>query len=326
MKEEKINKNTRNLKYILRKSYGLVQTLAVFLAMVIIMSVLLPRFLTIVNITNLMKQLAVNFVVAAGMTFIILNGEFDISVGSVLALTAAVAGKLMPAWGIVPACFLAMFIGPIFGFFHGIIIPKGKIPSFITTLGTMMIARSLAFVVTEGKVIGNIPEAFKVLGQGSFKGIPNMALVVIVVYACGHIILRKTTFGKKIYAVGANRRVAMLSGINADRVKTTAFMIVGVLSSLGGILLLSRLGAIQADTGKGLEFDVIAAVVIGGTSLYGGEGNILQTIIGVFIIGLIRNFLNLSHINIFWQDFATGTIIIIAVLLDTLRRRVSAKL
>lgn len=307
----------------LKKIYGLLQILGVFIFIVIAMSIFFPSFRTITNFTNLLRQLSVNLIVASGMTFIILTGEFDLSVGSVLALTAAIAGFLIKPWGIWPACLIALLIGPLFGILNGIIVTKGRIPSFIVTLGTMMMARSLAFVVTQGKVISDFPEKFKIIGQGSIKGFPIAFLLVIVVYAIGYIVLKKTTFGKKIYAVGSDKRVAMLSGINTDNTKIQAFIIVGFLASLAGIVMLSRLGAIQADTGKGLEFDVIAAVVIGGTSMYGGEGNILQTIIGVLIIGLIRNFLNLSHVNIFWQDFATGTIIIVAVLLDTIRKRVS---
>ena len=315
-------KGKNRLKLLVEKSFGLFLTVGVFLAMVVFMSIFLPRFLTVVNITNLLRQLSVNLVIAAGMTFIILCGEFDISVGSVLALTAAVAGILIHKWGIWPACLSAMLIGPLFGVFHGLVVTKGKIPSFICTLGTLMMARSLAFVITQGKVVSGFPESFKMLGQGSLGGFPIAFLVVILIYLVGQVMLSSTPFGKKIYAVGANKQVAMLSGINTDRVKIICFIIVGFLTSLAGIMMLSRLGAIQADTGKGLEFDVIAAVVIGGTSLYGGEGNILQTIIGVLMIGLIRNFLNLSHINIFWQDFATGLIIVVAVLLDTFRKRI----
>lgn len=318
------NKN-KKIKDVLKKSYGLVQTLAVFLAMFIIMSIALPRFLNVTNLTNIIRQLSVNLIVAAGMTFIILNGEFDISVGSVLALVATVAAKLMPIIGILPSCLIAFLIGPAFGVVHGIIVTKGKIPSFITTLGTMMIARSLAFVVTRGRVLSNLPESFKFIGQGTIIGIPFTLFLVILVYFFCFVVLKMTPFGTKIYAVGANRKVAVLSGINADRIKIQSFVVVGILTSFAAIILLSRLAAIQADTGRGLEFDVIAAVVIGGTSLYGGEGNVLQTIIGVVIIGLIRNFLNLSRIDIFWQDFATGSIIIIAVLLDSLRKRISSK-
>lgn len=320
-----IGKNLGN-ESNLKKFYGLLQTLGVFIFIVIIMSIFLPNFLTFSNITNLLRQLSVNLVVGAGMTFIILTGEFDISVGSVLALTAVIAGTLIHLIGVWPACIIALLIGPLFGLFNGVLVTKGKIPSFICTLGTLMMARSLAFVITKGQVVSNFPESFKILGQGSIAGFPNIFLIVIVVYLIGYIVLRKTTFGKKVYAVGSNKKVSMLSGINTDNIKIKSFMIVGFLTSLAAIMILSRLGAIQADTGKGLEFDTIAAVVIGGTSLYGGEGNILQTIIGVLIIGLIRNFLNLAHIDIFWQDFATGAIIVVAVLLDTLRKRVALKI
>ena len=176
------SKRQLNVTEIVKRSYGLIQTLGVFLVMVIVMGLFLPRFLTFVNITNVLKQLAVNLVISAGMTCIILTGEFDISVGSVLALTASVAAWGMPKWGIFPAVVLGLLIGPVFGIFHGIIVTKGKIPSFITTLGTMMMARSLAFVVTDGKVLADIPESFKILGQGTIKGFPITLIVVIIVY------------------------------------------------------------------------------------------------------------------------------------------------
>jgi ribose/xylose/arabinose/galactoside ABC-type transport system permease subunit len=314
------------LKGILKGSYGFVQTFAVFILMVAAMSIFLPSFMTGLNLMNIVKQLAVNLIVAAGMTIIILTGEFDISVGSVVCLAAVVVARVINAWGAIPAVAFGLAIGLGFGWLHGIIVTKGRIPSFITTLGTSMIARSLAFVISDGKVIADIPDRFKVVGQQEFFGLPYTLLFVVAVYVVGFIMLTRTPFGKKIYSVGANRQAAMLSGIRADRVKIIAFCIVGFLSALGGILLLSRMGAIQPYTARGLEFDVIAAVVIGGTSLSGGEGSILQTIIGIFIIGMIRNALNLSQINIFWQDFATGSIIIVAVLLDAFRKRMSRRM
>ena len=321
LENRSLNARARN---VLKGSYSLVQTFAVFLLMVVVMSVFLPRFMTYLNMMNLLKQMTVNLIVAAGMTMIILTGEFDISVGSVVCLTAVVVAKLIPMWGVLPAVAgRAWPSGSVFGLLHGFIVTKGRIPSFITTLGTMKIARSLAFVISDGKVIADIPHGFKTVGQTDFYGVPYMILFVIAVYVVGYVLLRSTPFGKKIYAVGANRQAAMLSGINADRVKIVTFVIVACLASLGGILLLSRMGAIQPYTANGLEFDVIAAVVIGGTSLSGGEGSILQSIIGVFIIGLIRNALNLSQINIFWQDYATGVIIIIAVLLDAVKKRIA---
>ncbi len=320
LENRSLNARARN---VLKGSYSLVQTFAVFLLMFTVMAVFLPRFMTYLNMMNLLKQMTVNLIVAAGMTMIILTGEFDISVGSVVCLTAVVVATLIPLWGVFPAVVAGMAVGVVFGLLHGLIVTKGRIPSFITTLGTMKIARSLAFVISDGKVIADIPERFKAVGQTDFYGVPYMVLFVIAVYVIGYVLLKSTPFGKKIYAVGANRQAAVLSGINADRVKIITFVIVACLASLGGILLLSRMGAIQPYTANGLEFDVIAAVVIGGTSLSGGEGSILQSIIGVFIIGLIRNALNLSQINIFWQDYATGLIIIVAVLLDAMKKRIA---
>lgn len=307
---------------LLLQSYGLLQALAVLAVLVVVMSILSPRFLTWINIANLMGQMAVNLIVAAGMTIVMISGEFDISVGSVVALTAAVSAALMQQIGIVPAVLLSLLIGPAIGFVNGVVTTKGRIPSFIVTLGTLMMARSLAFVVTGGQVISNLPDAFKAIGQGRIFNVPIPFLIALACYAVGWFVLTRTAFGKRVYAVGANRMVATLSGIHADRVKIQCMMIVGFTAAFAGNILLARIGAIQADTARGLEFEVIAAVVIGGTSLYGGQGNILRTIIGVIIIALIRNFLNLSRIDIFWQDFATGAIIIAAVLLDALQKRV----
>ena len=306
----------------LRQSYGLIQAFAVLILLIVVISFFSPRFLSTTNITNLMAQMSVNLIVAAGMTVVMIGGEFDISVGSVVALTAAVSAWTMKRYGIVPGIALSLLIGPALGVVNGVIVTRGRIPSFIATLGTMMMARSLAFVVTTGRVIADLPDDFKAIGQGQTFGIPNPFIIALSTYVVGWVLMTRTAFGKKVYAVGANRTVAMLSGIRADRVKILSLVIVGLASSFAGNLLLSRIGAIQADTARGLEFEVIAAVVIGGTSLYGGQGNILRTIIGVIIIALIRNFLNLSRIDIFWQDFATGAIIVLAVLLDALQKRI----
>ncbi len=310
---------------LLLQSYGLIQALLVLAILVVVMSTLSPRFLSWINISNLMGQMAVNLIVAAGMTIVMIAGEFDISVGSVVALSAAVSAALMLQIGVIPAVLISLLIGPALGWVNGIVTTKGRIPSFIVTLGTLMMARSLAFVVTGGQVISDLPESFKWLGKERIFNIPLPFVIAMLTYAVGWFVLTRTAFGKRVYAVGANKMVATLSGIRADRVKIQTMMIVGFTASVAGNLLLVRIGAIQADTARGLEFEVIAAVVIGGTSLYGGQGNILRTIIGVIIIALIRNFLNLSRIDIFWQDFATGAIIIAAVLLDALQKRVGQR-
>jgi ribose/xylose/arabinose/galactoside ABC-type transport system permease subunit len=310
---------------MLRQSYGLIQALAVLAILIVVMSILSPRFLTWINIANLMGQMAVPLIVAAGMTIVMISGEFDISVGSVVALCAAVTATLMPGLGLLPAVLVSLAIGPAIGWVNGMVTTKGRIPSFIVTLGTMMMARSLAFVATGGQVVSNVSDVMKTIGQGRLGNVPISFLIALLCYAIGWFVLTRTAFGKRVYAVGANKMVATLSGIPADRVKIHCMMIVGFTAAFAGNILLARIGAIQADTGRGLEFEVIAAVVIGGTSLYGGQGNILRTIIGVIIIALIRNFLNLSRIDIFWQDFATGAIIIGAVLLDALQKRVGQR-
>lgn len=345
----------------LRRSYSLIQALAVLGVLVILMQVLNERFLSPINVGNLLGQMTIMLIVAAGMTIVMISGEFDIAVGSTVALSAAVAGYLMvlwipPAvpseqevWIILVAIAATLLVGPLIGLLSGLIVTKAGIPSFIVTLGTLMIGRSLTLVVTQSQPIPDMPLYFKDFGAGRIVQLPlpfdfsgfaesgaigdlflylpiqNIVWVAVLVYAAGWVLLERTAFGKKVYAVGANRTVAMLSGIRADRVKIQCLMIVGLTASIGGLVSVARLGVVSPNTGEGLEFEVIAAVVIGGTSLYGGQGSILRTIIGVIIIALTRNFLNLQQVPIFWQGFATGTIIIGAVLLDTLQRRIAKR-
>lgn len=345
----------------LKRSYSLIQAIGVLAILVVIMQVSNERFLSPINIGNLLGQMTVMLIVAAGMTIVMISGEFDVAVGSVVGLSAAVAGWLMVRWIpsgttgqqefwiILVAILAALCIGPLFGLVAGLIVTKARIPSFIVTLGTLMMGRSLTLVVTQGQPIPDMPETVKALGQGRWVNLPlpfnvqaatgsgslsdlivwlpiqNIVWVAVLVYIVGWFVLERTTFGKRVYAVGSNRTVALLSGIRADRIKIYCLMIVGFTASLGGIVSLARLGAVSPNTGEGLEFEVIAAVVIGGTSLSGGQGKILRTIIGVIIIALTRNFLNLARIEIFWQGFATGTIILAAVLLEALQRRISAR-
>ena len=342
-----------------RRSYSLIQALAVLVILVVIMQSVNARFLSPVNVSNLLGQMTMMLIVAAGMTIVMISGEFDVSVGSVVGLSAAVGGWIMvrwmpvetsadQVWWVITLGLIApLLVGPLFGLMAGLVVTKARIPSFIVTLGTLMMARSLTLVVTRGQPIPDIPDILRSFGQGrlihlpfpfNFSGvaesgsiadlfvwvqIQNIVWVAVVVYAVGWFVLERTTFGKKVYAVGSNRTVAVLSGIRADRIKIMCMMIVGFTASLAGLVSLSRLGAVSPNTGEGLEFEVIAAVVIGGTSLYGGQGKILRTIIGVIIIALTRNFLNLARIEIFWQGFATGTIILTAVLLEALQRRIS---
>jgi ribose transport system permease protein len=345
----------------LKHSYSLIQALGVLAILIVVMQIANDRFLSPANVGNLLGQMTVMLIVAAGMTIVMIAGEFDVSVGSVVGLSAAVAGWIMvrwmpvanadehPWWGIAFGLVAPLFVGPLLGLFVGFIVTKARIPSFIVTLGMLMIGRSLTLVVTQGQPIPDIPHVIRLFGQGRWVQFPlpvgfagysssgsiadlfvwfpiqNIVWVAVIVYAAGWFVLERTTFGKRVYAVGSNRTVAILSGIRADRIKIQCLMIVGFTASLAGIVSVSRLGAVSPNTGEGLEFEVIAAVVIGGTGLYGGQGKILRTIIGVIIIALTRNFLNLARIEIFWQGFATGTIILGAVLLEALQRRISER-
>jgi len=341
----------------LKRSYSLIQALGVLFILIVIMQIANDRFLSPANVSNLLGQMTVMLIVAAGMTIVMISGEFDVSVGSVVGLSAAVGGWIMVRWAPVASSadhsrwvvalglITPLFVGPLMGLVVGVIVTKAKIPSFIVTLGTLMMARSLTLVVTRGQPIPDMPQAVTWFGQGRWVQLPlptnfagwlksgesliawfpiqNIVWVAVLVYAVAWFVLERTSFGKRVYAVGANQTVAMLSGIRTDRVKIQCLMIVGFTASLAGLVSLSRLGAVSPNTGEGLEFEVIAAVVIGGTGLYGGEGKILRTIIGVIIIALTRNFLNLARIEIFWQGFATGTIILGAVLLEALQRHIT---
>jgi ribose transport system permease protein len=345
----------------LKRSYSLIQALGVLAILIVVMQIANDRFLSPANVGNLLGQMTVMLIVAAGMTIVMIAGEFDVSVGSVVGLSAAVAGWIMvrwipaagaddhPWWVIALGLIAPLFVGPLLGLFVGFIVTKARIPSFIVTLGMLMIGRSLTLVVTQGQPIPDIPHVIRLFGQGRWVQLPlpinfagwsssglladllvwfpiqNIIWVAVLVYAAGWFVMERTTFGKRVYAVGSNRTVAILSGIRADRVKIQCLMVVGFTASLAGIVSVSRLGAVSPNTGEGLEFEVIAAVVIGGTGLYGGQGKILRTIIGVIIIALTRNFLNLARIEIFWQGFATGTIILGAVLLEALQRRISER-
>ena len=345
----------------LKRSYSLIQALGVLAILIVVMQIANDRFLSPANVGNLLGQMTVMLIVAAGMTIVMIAGEFDVSVGSVVGLSAAVAGWIMvrwipaagaddhPWWVIALGLIAPLFVGPLLGLFVGFIVTKARIPSFIVTLGMLMIGRSLTLVVTQGQPIPDIPHVIRLFGQGRWVQLPlpinfagwsssglladllvwfpiqNIIWVAALVYAAGWFVMERTTFGKRVYAVGSNRTVAILSGIRADRVKIQCLMVVGFTASLAGIVSVSRLGAVSPNTGEGLEFEVIAAVVIGGTGLYGGQGKILRTIIGVIIIALTRNFLNLARIEIFWQGFATGTIILGAVLLEALQRRISER-
>ncbi|MEK4494430.1 ribose ABC transporter permease [Ureibacillus sp. FSL W8-0352] len=287
--------------------------------LIIVVSILNPSFLTISNIFNVLRQVSISAIIAFGMTFVILTGGIDLSVGSTLALTGAVAASLL-AGGFDPilSMGIALILGLILGGINGVIITKGKVAPFIATLATMTVYRGLTLVYTNGKPISGLGDhaSFQLFGKGYFLGIPIPVITTLITFGILYFILHKTTFGRRVYAVGGNEEAAKLSGINADRVKIAVYAISGFLAALSALILTSRLNSAQPTAGQSYELDAIAAVVLGGTSLNGGKGWIFGTLIGALIIGVLNNGMNLIGVSSFWQQVVKGIVILLAVLLD----------
>ncbi|NSL51428.1 ABC transporter permease [Calidifontibacillus erzurumensis] len=288
-------------------------------AITIILSFLSPNFLSLNNIFNVLRQVSINALIAFGMTFVILTGGIDLSVGSILALSAALtAGFIAGGTDPILAMLIGLLAGALMGAFNGLIITKGKVAPFIATLATMTIFRGLTLVYTDGKPITGLSNSysFELMGRGYFFGIPVPVVWMIASYAILYFLLKKTTFGRRVYAIGGNEEAAILSGIKANRVKVWVYTITGLLSALAGIILTSRLNSAQPTAGSAYELDAIAAVVLGGTSLSGGRGWIFGTLIGALIIGVLNNGLNLLNVSSFYQQVIKGGVILLAVLLD----------
>ncbi|MEK5039799.1 ribose ABC transporter permease [Sporosarcina sp. FSL K6-3457] len=289
------------------------------LLIVVIISIMSPNFLTLNNLLNVLRQVSINALIAFGMTFVILTGGIDLSVGSILALTGAVTAGLM-AGGMDPilAMFLGLLLGAVLGAINGVIIAKGKVAPFIATLATMTIYRGLTLVYTEGRPISGLgdSQAFQLLGKGYFFGIPVPVITMAITFGVLYFILKKTTFGRRVYAVGGNEEASRLSGISVDRIKIYVYSLTGALAALAALILTSRLNSAQPTAGNMFELDAIAAVVLGGTSLTGGRGWIVGTLIGALIIGVLNNGLNLIGVSSFFQQVVKGAVILVAVLLD----------
>ncbi|MBD8025149.1 ribose ABC transporter permease [Ureibacillus sp. Re31] len=287
--------------------------------LIIVVSILNPSFLSIANIFNVLRQVSISAIIAFGMTFVILTGGIDLSVGSTLALTGAIAASLL-ASGTDPflTMGIALIIGLILGAINGVIITKGKVAPFIATLATMTIYRGLTLVYTDGRPISGLGDhySFQLFGKGYFLGFPVPVVTMVIAFVILYFILQKTTFGRRVYAVGGNEEAAKLSGINTDKVKIAVYAITGFLAALAALILTSRLNSAQPTAGESYELDAIAAVVLGGTSLNGGKGWIFGTLIGALIIGVLNNGMNLIGVSSFWQQVVKGIVILIAVLMD----------
>ncbi|MER1988253.1 ribose ABC transporter permease [Solibacillus isronensis] len=286
---------------------------------VIVITILNPSFMTTDNVLNILRQVSISALIAFGMTFVILTGGIDLSVGSTLALTGAVAATML-ASGIDPVLTIlaALLLGAVLGAVNGVIIAKGKVAPFIATLATMTIYRGLTLVYTDGRPVSDLGNeiTFQMLGKGYFFGIPVPVCTMILAFIVLYVIMHKTTFGRRVYAVGGNEAASKLSGINVDRVKIAVYSLTGMLAALSALILTSRLNSAQPTAGTSYELDAIAAVVLGGTSLTGGKGWIFGTLVGALIIGVLNNGLNLIGVSSFFQQVVKGIVILIAVLID----------
>jgi ribose transport system permease protein len=300
------------------RSYGIV---IAFIIICVLMSILSPVFFTVTNILNVVRQSSIFGVMAIGMTFVILTGGIDLSVGSILAVAGAIsAGMLKGGAGIVPVVLLALVIGIGCGLANGLLITLGRIAPFVVTLGMMSIARSLTLIYTKGYPISGFTGAFRFIGGGDLIDIPFPIIVFILTVVVAWLILTQTRLGRYTYAIGGNEETVKLSGINADFYKTIVYVISGITAAMSALILTSRLNSAEPVAGQGYELDVIAAVVIGGTSLAGGRGSVWGTLIGALLIGVINNGMNLLGISPYFQLLVKGLIIIGAVLLDRLRQ------
>lgn len=293
--------------------------LVALVVLVILVTIMNPSFLSSVNLLNLLRQVSVNALIAFGMTFVILTGGIDLSVGSTLALSGAfVAGLISSGMSPLLAMIAGLMVGAILGMINSLLIAKGNMAPFIATLATMTIYRGLTLVYTNGNPITGIGDSFlfQFIGRGYLFGIPFPIIIMLVSFALLFVLLHKTAFGKKTYAIGGNIKAAKLAGVNTDRVQMWIYTLSGLMASLSGIILTSRLNSAQPTAGQAFEMDAIAAVVLGGTSLSGGKGRIFGTLVGALIIGTINNGLNLLGVSSFYQQIVKGIVIIIAVLLD----------
>lgn len=301
--------------------------LIAFIALCVVLTIASNRFLTVSNLLNVSQQISTNFLIAIGMTFIILLGGIDLSVGSIIAFVGLLMGLMMKTlgWPVWVSIILGLLISAVIGLVTGLLITIFDLPPFIATLGMMSIVRGAAYTITGGQPIYTFPDGFLAI-TGRYFGVPIITiLIMVVVFAVGAYVLKYTRYGRYVYAIGGNEKCAQLSGINVKKVKCIAYVISGFCCGIAAIVLTSRLDSAVPTNADGAEMDAIASVVIGGTSMSGGEGTMTGTLIGILIIGVIANGLNLLNVPQGAQRIVKGGIIVLAVIVDVLRKRRSQK-
>lgn len=304
------------------------QSLVALIILCLVIGLLSDKFFTASNGWNVMRQISVNICISVGMTMVVLTAGIDLSVGSILAFCGAVtagllrnglevpSGNLYIGFTVLGAILAGIAVGSALGAFNGWTITRFKVPPFVATLAMLTIARGMTMLWTKGFPISGLGDDFLYLGTGWFLGIPLPVWISGIVVLVAVIITRKTRLGRYIYAIGGNESAARLSGINISRVKVIVYAIAGGLAAVGGLIVTSRLNSAQPNAGVSYELDSIAAVVIGGTSLSGGKGSIMGTVLGAVIIGVLNNGLVLLNVSPFWQQVVKGGVILLAVIID----------
>jgi len=302
--------------------------LLVIIAFAIIMALSSPIFLTRLNIEAILLALSVEATIAVGMVILLISGGLDLSVGSTLAFVGVVTGLALTAGaGTVPSILIGLLAALGVGLINGSLVAKLKINPFITTLGTMITIRGLLLILAQGRAVLNLPKSFTVIGQGRLFGIQYPIFILLILVIGGDQLLRNSRFFRQSYYIGGNENAARLSGINVDLVKIFNYCLVAFLAGIAGLMITARFGSSSLTVGSGIELRVITACIIGGASLSGGEGSVLGAFLGALFMGMLANALNLLGVDVYYQSFITGLILILAVVFDVLneRRKASRK-
>lgn len=304
------------------------QSLVALLIMCVLLSIVTDAFLSADNMWNILRQVSINMCLSVGMTLVIITAGIDLSVGAILAFSGAIAAGLikygielgvLDTWvgfTVFGAVLAALICGAALGFFNGWVITKFTVPPFVATLAMLTMARGMSYLYTDGKPISNLGADFEYIGSAWLLGIPLPVWISAVVVAVFVLITKKTALGRFIYAIGGNEKAAFLSGIPVKKVKMIVYALSGAMAALGGVLVTSRLNSAQPNAGMSYELDAIAAIVIGGTSLSGGKGTIMGTVLGVLLIGVLNNGLVLLNVSPFWQQVVKGMVILLAFIVD----------
>lgn len=304
------------------KALDFLSIILAYIVIVVFFSLSSPYFFSVRNFLNIGMYASIIGISACGMTLVLVAGNMDLSVGSIMALCGMVVGKLVPADGsVLPACLLALALAAVCGAFNGLLITKVKVNAFITTIATMQIFRGISYILSRGKTITIGNPDMRWIGRGMTVGVPNALLILILFVAAFYFISRYTVFGRRLYIIGGNPQGAYLSGINVNKAVLLVYVVNGVMAGVSGLILSSQIGAAMPQSGTGIEFEVISAVILGGTSLAGGKGSLIGTFIGGLLLATLNNGMVMLNIPSYWQSVIIGVVLVFAVSFDVIKNR-----